>query len=155
MTSQRDFFAEMYIAGVLGDAGWAVYFPKRDTGFDFVISRRVGDTTLLRPIQVKGLYPTKEKLDKLIYGYHGRLTALHPDMVLILPYFSALERGVAPTLIAYMPFCKIRPRRRGGFRCVPARFSNGLPVPRRDFRQYFGDEGLQAIASTTWGEEST
>lgn len=33
-----DYFAELYVAGRLADAGWNVYFPHRDKGFDFIIS---------------------------------------------------------------------------------------------------------------------
>lgn len=148
----RDYFAELYVAGVFGDAGWSVYFPKRDVGFDFVVSRSLGATTLLRPVQVKGLYPTSEKTDKTFYGYNGKLTATHPDMVLALPYFSATERGVAPACIAYMPFPLLRARTRGGFRCVPAKFSGGIPTARRDFGAYFGEVGLAALADPLWGK---
>jgi len=34
-----DFFAELYVAGRFADAGWNVYFPRRDRGFDFIASR--------------------------------------------------------------------------------------------------------------------
>jgi len=30
----RDYFAEMYVAGILADKGWNIYFPRRDKGFD-------------------------------------------------------------------------------------------------------------------------
>jgi hypothetical protein len=150
--SQRNYFAELYVAGMFGDAGWSVYFPKRDVGFDFVISRTVGSTTLLRPVQVKGLYPTAEKGNKTGYGYRGKLTAVHPDMVLALPYFAATERGVAPTCTAYMPFSQLRTPSRGGYRCIPASFSSGIPAPRRDFRQYFNAPGLAAVAKPLWGK---
>src|SRR5216683_3941776 len=32
-----DYLVELYVAGVLADAGWNVYFPHRDEGFDFII----------------------------------------------------------------------------------------------------------------------
>jgi hypothetical protein len=67
----RDYFAELYIAGMMGDRGWAVYFPKRDIGFDFVASKKVGDKVILRPIQVRGKYPTAEKKDKVAYNRHN------------------------------------------------------------------------------------
>jgi len=38
----RDLFAELYVAGALAHAGWHIYFPKRDFGFDFIITKRVG-----------------------------------------------------------------------------------------------------------------
>src|SRR5438128_405916 len=34
-----DFFAELYVAGRFVDAGWNVYFPRRDRGFDFIVSK--------------------------------------------------------------------------------------------------------------------
>jgi hypothetical protein len=153
--TQRDYFAELYVAGIFGDAGWSVYFPKRDVGFDFVVSRSVGADNLLRPVQVKGLYPTAEKGDKASYGYSGRLTAVHPDMVLVLPYFAATERGVAPACIAYMPRSEIRERERGGFRCVPGRIKAGIPMPRRDFRPYFNEQGLASLSEVSWGRAGT
>ena len=35
----RDYFAEMYVAGILADNGWNIYFPRRDNGFDFIITK--------------------------------------------------------------------------------------------------------------------
>lgn len=153
--TQRDYFAELYAAGIFGDAGWAVYFPKRDVGFDFIVSKLISDVTLLRPVQVKGLYPTKTKTNKDTYGYQGNLTAVHPDMVLVLPFFAAHERGAAPEQIAYMPFSQLRARERGGLRCVPAKFVAGHAVPRESFEGYFGHEGLKALEQVTWGQNGT
>ena len=119
-----------------------MYFPKRDVGFDFVVSKSIRDAIVLRPVQVKGLYPTAAKLNKMTYGYQGKLTAVHPDMVLVLPFFSAKERGAAPEQIAYMPRSQARSRKRGGFRCVPARFVAGHAVPRESFEKFFGAPGL-------------
>lgn len=147
----RDYFAELYIAGLFGDAGWSVYFPKRDVGFDFIVSKSTNDEVLIRPIQVKGLYPTAAKGDKTSYGYKGELSAVHQQMVLVLPFFSANERGTAPEQIAYMPISKFKKPSRGGYRCVPARFEAGHAIPRREFAQYFGHQGLAAIESPMWG----
>jgi len=149
--TQRDYFAELYVAGMFGDAGWSVYFPNRDVGFDFVVSKEVDGLVQLRPVQVKGLYPTKEKKDKLIYGYQGDLTAVHPAMVLAMPFFAAHERGAAPEQIAYMPFTQLRPRKRGGYRCVPAKFISGHAVPRESFEGFFGAAGLGSLEQITWG----
>lgn len=74
--TQRDYFAELYVAGIFGDAGWSVYFPKRDVGFDFVVSKTIREAIVLRPVQVKGFYPTAAKLNKMTYGYQGKLTAV-------------------------------------------------------------------------------
>lgn len=150
--TQRDYFAELYVAAVFGDAGWSVYFPKRDVGFDFIVSKEVKGTVVLRPVQVKGLYPTKEKRDKLTYGYQGDLSAVHPEMVLAIPFFAAHERGVAPEHIAYLPFSQLRSRERGGYRCVPAKFVSGHALPRESFEGYFGEAGLSSLESTTWSK---
>jgi hypothetical protein len=57
-----DYFAELYVAGRFAEAGWNVYFPRRDRGFDFIVSKALPDgQQLLRPVQVKGKYPTDEK----------------------------------------------------------------------------------------------
>lgn len=150
--TQRDYFAELYVAGIFGDVGWSVYFPKRDIGFDFVVSKSVRGGVALRPVQVKGLYPTAEKTNKVTYGYQGKLTAVHPDMVLAIPFFSAMERGASPEHIAYMPFSEIRSRTRGGYRCVPAKFVSGYAVPRETFAGYFNEPGLRALESPAWGK---
>lgn len=76
----RDYFAELYVAGLFGDAGWTVYFPKPDVRFDFIATKLVDGEMLLRPVQVKGLYPTAGKKDKVTFGYIGELTASHPAM---------------------------------------------------------------------------
>jgi len=152
--TQRDYFAELYVAGIFGDAGWAVYFPKRDVGFDFVVSKEIAGAMLLRPVQVKGRYPTPEKTDKPAYGYQGKLTATHPEMVLVLPFFAANERGAAPEQIAYMPFSKVHPRTRGGFSCLPAKFAAGHAVPRKSFEAFFGDTGLAALEQSSWSQKN-
>src|SRR5947209_1336736 len=56
----RDYFAEMYVAGILADNGWNIYFPRRDKGFDFIITKPIGDEIIVRPVQVKGKYPEVE-----------------------------------------------------------------------------------------------
>jgi hypothetical protein len=45
-----DYFAELHVAGRLADAGWDIYFPHRDKGFDFVISKVVNGAPILRPV---------------------------------------------------------------------------------------------------------
>lgn len=146
----RDYFAELYVAGLFGDAGWAVYFPKRDVGFDFIATKLVAGEMLLRPVQVKGLYPTAGKTDKVTFGYKGELTAVHPLMVLALPYFH-VENPHSPETVAYMPYASFKNPIGGGVRCVPASFENGHSKPRRDFKKYFGREGLKAVEQLTWG----
>ena len=146
----RDYFAELYVAGLFGDAGWAVYFPKRDVGFDFVVSKQVAGNIVLRPVQVKGLYPTLEKRDKDTYGFAGVLSAVHPEMVVAMPFFSAGERSAAPTCIAFMPLAAMRDRERGGVRCVPCSLVKGVPRPRPSFLPFMDHAGLKALEDPAW-----
>lgn len=141
--STRDYFAEMYVAGVLADAGWDVYFPRRDKGFDMIVSRPAGVTTIVRPVQVKGKYATDKKTDKASYGYVGRVTAFHDDMILAIPYFTTQSLG-APVLIAWMPRGEIRLHAKG-WKCEPARFVGGIPEARPGFSHFFGTPGLAAF----------
>lgn len=113
----RDYFAELYVAGILGDEGWSIYFPKRDVGFDFVATKEVEGRVIIRPVQVKGKYPTEEKRDFPTYGYIGELSQLHDEMALAIPFFPTERTGVAPTCIAYMPRWQIRIQRSRGFSC--------------------------------------
>ena len=147
----RDYFAELYVAALFGDAGWSVYFPKRDVGFDFIATKSVDGAVIIRPVQVKGLYPTAVKTDKAAYGFKGELTAVHETMILALPYFHT---GIShsPEHIAFMPLDQCKLPNSGGVRCVPCSFSDGHAVPRRDSMKYFGDAGLRLIESVQWGK---
>jgi hypothetical protein len=144
-----DYSAELYVAGRFADAGWNVYFPHRDMGFDFMISKPDKQGwQLIRPVQVKGKYPTTEKGDKAVYGYVGGLTVVHPEMVLAIPYFSN-EIPDVPLCIAYMPFSQIKSHIRG-YRCEPSSFKLGKPVPRPGYSKFFGPEGLRLLEDLTW-----
>ena len=134
----------------MADHGWNVYFPRRDKGFDFIITRPHEGQVLVRPVQVKGKYPQEKKGNIGFYGYVGKITALHPDMVLAIPYFLSVG-GDAPVHIAYMPRSQIRPQASLGFSCYLARFADSRPQPRRDFQKYFDLAGLKAVESPTWG----
>ena len=136
----------------MGDSGWAIYFPKRDVGFDFIAVLTMNGTSLVRPVQVKGLYPTEEKRDKAYYGYIGKLTQLHDDMILVLPYFSTNQAGPAPECIAFMPRVEIRPQASRGFKCTPAYFQGGRATPRKTFEKHFGLPGLALTAALDWGK---
>lgn len=133
----------MYIAGLLADAGWEVYFPRRDRGFDMIVSCATTGGILVRPVQVRGKYATGSKTDKARYGYVGALTALHPDMVLALPFFTSSD-AVAPRLVAWAPRSALRKAARG-YAFEPASFVNGEPRMRRDFTRYFGGTGLMTL----------
>jgi hypothetical protein len=146
----RDYFAEMYVAGILADNGWNVYFPRRGKGFDFIITKPVNDQIIVRPVQVKGKYPEVEGRNFPAYGYVGKLSQLHKDMVLAITYFSTNIHSVAPDHIAHLPRTQIRIQRKLGYACHPACCRNGEAEPRRDFRKYFDAEGMLFIEAPDW-----
>jgi hypothetical protein len=150
--NSRDYFAELYVAGILGDSGWSIYFPKRDVGFDFIISKSTDSGVVLRPVQVKGKYPSAEKGDKTLYGYIGRLSQVHPDMVLAIPFFPTDKLGVAPVCTAYVPFWRISKQASHGWACQPASLTSGIAVPRRSYRHFFDAEGIAAIELLSWSQ---
>ncbi|MET0180415.1 MAG: hypothetical protein ABW194_08035 [Novosphingobium sp.] len=141
----RDYFAEMYVAGIMADAGWDIYFPRRDRGFDMIVSRPFGDGTIVRPVQVKGKYATDEKTNKAVYGYVGTLTALHDAMILAIPYFTSLSSH-SPVLIAWLSRDQLK-KSSSGWRCEPAQFVDGVPCERKSYRPFFGSEGLLRFAT--------
>lgn len=143
--SSRDYLAEMCVAGVLADKGWNVYFPHRDQGFDMIATFATENGIIMRPIQVKGKYPQDGKLKKPTYGYVGKLTATHPDMVLAIPYFSAAS-GYFPDHIAWVPFSHIKSHS-SGYRAEYAQFGNGKANPRPGFTYLFDELGLSALAA--------
>ena len=146
-----DQLAELHVAGLFAEAGWRVYFPHRDDGFDFIATKQLPDGILIRPVQVKGKYPEDAKKNKPTYGYVGRLSQIDPEMVLAIPYFSI---GALPILqnVAFMPFYKIRPKGKG-YRCEPAKFTGGKALLRGEHAKYFDHEGLKRLSKRTWAKE--
>ena len=151
----RDQFAEMYVAGILADDGWEIFFPYRDRGFDFVIFRQIEGRDIWRPVQVKGFYKTDESEKTGGYGFHGLLSRRHPEMVLAMPYFTSSARK-APHTIGFMPNQWIRTSgsltTERPHRCQPAQVVNGIPEARRDFRQFFDDAGLLLLQSPEFSQ---
>jgi len=147
MAKQSDYCAELYVAGKLADAGWNVYFPHRDRGFDFIISKRVGDSVVIRPVQVKGKFPTDAKTNKTTYGHVGRLSEVHPGMVLAIAFFDAGYSEPVPSHIAFMPYAQLR-RHKRGWRCQPAAFKNSKSMPRREYKRFFDNEGIGLLESS-------
>jgi hypothetical protein len=146
MGAHHDYLAELYVAGKLADAGWNIYFPHRDQGFDFIITKLVGNAVVRRPVQVKGKYPTNLKRNKPTYGYVGRLSQTHPRMILGIAFFRAVSSKGIPCHIAFMPYSKIR-KHKCGWRCQPARFLNFQPLPRRDYEKFFDANGIALLKS--------
>jgi len=147
MNKSADYFAELYVAGKFADAGWNVYFPHRDKGFDFIISKDCQGEIVILPVQVKGKFPTELKTDKPVYGYVGRLSQTHPELVLAIAYFNRSEASLTPSRVAYMPFACVKKHKRG-YRCQPAMFRKTIAVPRRDFAKFFDDKGLELLESS-------
>ena len=149
----RDYFAELYVAGKFADAGWNVYFPHRDIGFDFIVSKPDNHGgQILRPVQVKGKFPTSARRDGKYYGIATKLTQIHPEMVLAIPFFLA-ESLDAPICTAYMPRSLVRPHTRG-YKCQPASYNSGRPEPRRDYRKFFDSKGLKLLESASWKDST-
>jgi hypothetical protein len=141
----RDYFAEMYVAGLFADHGWNVYFPRRDEGFDFIVTKKSASEAVIRPVQVKGLYPTDAKKSRLVFGYQGKLSQVHGEMVLAIVFFGRGAKEKAPAHVAFMPRSEIRERQRGGWRCVPAALTEDGPAPRREFQKFFDAAGLTRL----------
>ena len=75
----RDHLAELWVAGKLVDAGWNVYFPHRDKGFDLIATYTSDGQIRIRPIQVKGKrYQLEMPALRHVYG--------DEDMAAILTY---------------------------------------------------------------------
>ncbi|MGA2963437.1 MAG: hypothetical protein ABSD96_17295 [Candidatus Korobacteraceae bacterium] len=148
----HDYLAELHVAGLLADAGWNVYFPHRDEGFDFIITRvDEAGNVIIRPVQVKGKYPTEEKGDKTWYGYIGKLTITHPEMILVIAFFDVGSRS--PAHVAFIPWSLIRTHTRG-YRCQPAKFVSGKCQPREWYSKFFDSRGIVALPDLHWGEST-
>jgi hypothetical protein len=149
MAKTRDYLAEMYVAGVLADAGWNIYFPHRDMGFDFIITKHVGTRTVIRPVQVKGKYPQHTKTDKNVYGYRGKLSQVHDEMVLAIPFFPVDTKAKSPVTIAYVPLTLIKKTKKG-FRCDPAKYIEGTISARKYYRMFFDSDGIAKLENSNW-----
>ena len=145
----RDYFAEMYVAGLFADHGWNVYFPRRDEGFDFIVTKKSAVEAVIRPVQVKGLYPTESKKSRSVFGYQGKLSQIHEEMVLAIVFFGRGAKEKAPVHVAFMPRSEIRRRQRGGWRSVPASLTEKGPSPRKEFQQFFDAAGLERLEEQT------
>lgn len=146
----NDYFAELYVAGAIARAGWNVYFPHRDKGFDFIISKLMdGNRWVVRPVQVKSKTP-ETKAPRPTYGYTGKLSAVHPEMVLAIPYFTSNDTG-KPCCVAYMPFSQLtRTRKEKGYRCWPGMLKESKVKARPKFSQFFDHNGISLMEAHDW-----
>jgi hypothetical protein len=156
MSTKRDLFAELYVAGLFADAGWGVYFPKRDQGFDFIVVKNVNSAFIVRPVQVKGKYPEQATKDRSQYGYTGKLTALHEDMVLAIPFFIHTWEP-APKMTAFIPRHQIRPHTRepNWYSSFPCSLKAGKPRMRPYYQKFFDNPGMALMENRNFPNQTT
>jgi hypothetical protein len=149
----RSTTAEFLVLQQFVDRRWEIYFPYRDKGFDFVVSKRIGSQILWRPIQVKGIYPTVKKKDRRDIGLRGKLSRLDPHMVLAMPFFKP-GNSRSPVFIAYIPLSKIRqnPKLDRPHWCLAASHRSGSPRKKSQFEQHYDTQGLKEVENPAWGE---
>ena len=144
----NDYFAELYVAGSIAKAGWNVYFPHRDKGFDFIISKLIdGKRWVVRPVQVKSKTP-ETGATRAAYGYKGKLSAVHPEMLLAIPYFTTSITG-KPCCIAYMPRSRIIADKKG-YHCQPAILKASAVKPKPSLIHYFDESGIELMEGADW-----
>ena len=142
--------AELAIAGTLSSAGWNVYSPHRDVGFDFIATKQTDHGLLVRPVQVKGCYLRTRK-DCPSYGRHNfKLPQTHPEMALIMPFYSPGDVLLRPLFVAFLPWAQIRPMPNGNFRSQPARIQDRQILQRRDFAKFFDLPGIMLMDRRDW-----
>ena len=148
--AEIDQAAELYVANVFVNAGWNVYFPHKDNGFDFIITKSINKEIIIRPVQVKGKYPTEIKIKRKVYGFVGPISSFHDEMVLAIPFYeSEVDRKMnLPKNIAYMPFNTIKKHTKG-YRCEPCRYDS-KPIPRKEYIKFFDEEGIKNIENRKW-----
>lgn len=149
--STRERFAEQFVAGMLADHGWNIYFPRWDDGFDFIAVKVIGASAVVRPVQVKGKYPAKLREPQAGYGYLGTLSQTHEDMVLAIPYFTLGAKDHAPPLVAFIPISVLPGRGKERFHCTPASLRDGIPRERPDHAKFFGASGMALMEREDWG----
>ncbi|MCD3216317.1 hypothetical protein G8S55_03495 [Clostridium botulinum C] len=144
-----DYSAELIVSAKFCEKGWNVYFPHRDEGFDFIVTKNIeGIGELIIPVQVKGKYPESGTGNRNTYGHDGKLSKVHPEMVLAIPYYSQSSKEI-PECIAYMPMSQIKESSRG-YRCNPASFKDEKPCKREYFKKFFDDDGLSLLEDIHW-----
>ena len=149
----------MYVAGCFMDAGWQVFFPQRDEGFDFIAAKRTVNGTFLRPVQVRGCYrqPDTKVKNKATYGKSpSLLSQRHPDMVVAIPFFSE-QSPHYPHGVAYLRLPDLKTNgKTGNLYSYPAQLRDGVPQPRPSYVGLFGVAGLARLeaASATLDSET-
>jgi hypothetical protein len=142
--------AELAIAGTFTSAGWNVYSPHRDIGFDFIATKQSLNGLLIRPVQVKGCYLQSRK-DSAYYGRTNfELKQTHPEMVLVIPYYLPGDVLLRPKFVAFLPWSQLKVMRNGNYRAQPACIKKGEVLRRRDFAKFFDLPGIQLMDRLDW-----
>lgn len=109
---------------------------------------------LVRPVQVKGVYPEAIKGDKKTFGRTMNLTALHPQMVLVMPFFQyAITKSASPTYVGFFPIIRNEDPDDNEYKIQPAKLTNGVISIRKESQRFFGDEGVAAVSELLWGSK--
>jgi hypothetical protein len=142
--------AELLVASKMAARGWNIYSPHRDIRIDFIATKQMGDTLLIRPVQVKGCYYRKRK-DSSCYGKSNMdLNQIHDEIVLAIPFFYPKEGQKELQFVAYMPRKQIRRQPNGKYRCQTAMVKDGRPKPRPGYMKFFDLGGLQLMETIHW-----
>jgi hypothetical protein len=149
----RDLFAELYVAGLFADAGWSVYFPHRDVGFDFIATKVAQPSVIIRPVQVKGRYPEPGRRSRGWLGWEGTLTQIHPEMVFAISFFPTTHES-APLFTAFLPLVSLNPDRTepNNYSVYPGSYNCQTTVQRKMFRPFIGAEGLDLVATAGFND---
>jgi len=167
--------AELNVAAQLADAGWEVFLPYRDRGFDLIAARKVGRSWIVRPIQVKGRYLQKgyRRDRENEVSMRGRqegarfpLSEPHNDLVVALVY---VDTDPSPIVLctAYLPFKVVKKsvtrqtqgrRNHRVFWPAPAQWMRHADdsvslEPKPEFDRFFDGNGIRLMARSNWSNE--
>jgi hypothetical protein len=145
--------SELAVAAYLAQHDWHIYYPRRDVGFDFIVSKLVGGGMLLRPVQVRSRRPRGQS-DRKYFGHQRtKLSQTHPEMVLAMPFYDS-GHVLRPLFIGFFPWSQIHANRDGErYHCLPAKVSGGRISIRRDFRKFFDDAGCTLMEREDFREQ--
>lgn len=131
-------------------AGWNIYSPHRDIGFDFIATKTVAGRVLIRPVQVKGHYPRVMRDVATLGKGSMDLNQTHDEMVLAMPFFVP-EDGVKKLVtVAYLPWSQMVERPDKAHRSSPARIVGGKIGPRPYYEKFFDGPGLKMMERADW-----
>lgn len=143
--------AELIVAGQFAEKGWNIYSPHRDIGIDFIATKMIAGKILIRPVQVKGLYPSAFT-PRAAYGKNKIvLTQQHEEMVLAMPIFLTEDGVTKMVTVAFLPMSQMRPTKDGNFRAHPSTINKDKTVsPRPHFEKFFDGPGLKLLERADW-----